>query len=677
MNRFQIGFALLFLVLAGCKQTDVTEHNHIIDPEDMDLTVEPKDDFYQYANGGWLEHNPCPETESRWTSFSVLIEENRKRVRDILTEAAKATDAAPGSEMQKIGDFYRTAMDSTRIDELGISPLQSEIDRIDAISDREDLFNAITHLQKIRTGPAFRIFAGQDSRRSDEIILYFSQGGLSLPDRDYYLKTGEKDLEIIDAYKKHVATMLELSGIEKESTSGIAESIFEFEKQLAEASRTRLENRDPHATYNKFHFDEVNSRYTNLDLNEYFTAMSIPKLDSLIVRQPEFMDHLNDQLASAPLETWKNYLRWKLIRAFSPELSSDFVNENFAFFSQKLRGTKKMKPRWKRMQSKTEYALGEIVGKEFVSRHFPPEAKERCLDMVNSLLQTYGERIDKLDWMSDDTKTKAREKLAAFKVKIGYPDKWKDYSNLDVVDGDHIQNIMNANIWRYEFNIAKIGKPVDKTEWYMNPQMVNAYYSGTNVEIVFPAGILQPPFFDPKADDAINFGGIGGVIGHEITHGFDDNGRKYNASGNLQDWWTEEDAERFQSKADMIVEQYNSFTVCDTVHVNGKLTLGENIADLGGVAISYEAFKKTDQFKNQEMIEGFDPTQRFFLSWARIWRSNMTDKEAMRRIIVDTHAPDRHRVTGPFSHMDEFYESFGIANGDPLYRPDSLRVAIW
>ncbi|NNF01372.1 MAG: M13 family metallopeptidase, partial [Bacteroidia bacterium] len=463
MKRYLcICICLLSIGCATEKTNEEHSHKHI-DPSEMDLTKTPGNDFYQYANGGWLEQNPCPATESRWTSFDKLREANLKKVDAILNEASAAKSSDKSSDMRKIGDFYRSAMDSVLIDKLGTDPLEPQLSKIKAIKSKEDLFRNIADLQKISLGAPFRMYGSTDSKNSEMVVLYFSQSGLTLPDRDYYLKSGSSDVEIRKDYLKHIENSLKLCGFDETTVQSTANNILEFETAIARASWSRLENRDPHKTYNKYHVDHVRESHKNLDIDFFLNDLQVPKVDSIIIRQPSFVNFLDEALVNTPISTWRNYLAWRYISTMSGDLGDDIAREHFDFFSKRLSGVKKMKPRRKRMQNKVNYALGEIVGKEFVKRHFPAEAKESCLEMVENFLVVYGERIDALDWMSDETKAKAREKLAAFEVKIGYPDKWKDYSDLEIEDGDHFGNITRASQWRFAENIAKIGKPVDRT----------------------------------------------------------------------------------------------------------------------------------------------------------------------------------------------------------------------
>jgi putative endopeptidase len=665
--------------LASCQQKGgkETASRKLLDPANMDTAVRPGDNFFLYANGTWLKNNPIPGSETRWGSFNELQENNFKALHDLLEEAAKNKNAAKGSPEQMVGDFYRTGMDSTTIDKAGITPVKDVLARIDAVKDVNGLLKeiAIEHTQGV--GPLFGFYVSPDDKNVTQQICQFWQGGLGMPDRDYYFKTDERTAKIRDAYQKYLVTMHMLMGLDSATAKKNAADIFKLETALAGASMTRVEMRDPYKLYNKFNLEGLNKMTPNINWNTLFADLKVQGQDSCIVGMPAFFKEVSKQLTATPLDVWKTYLKFHMVNDLSPYLSSNIDNAHFDFYGKTVRGQQEQKPRWKRILSTTDGSVGELLGKMYVDKHFKPEAKQRMMELVNNLGETYAERIKRLDWMSDVTKQKALAKLGTFIKKIGYPDKWKDYSKLTIVNDNFVKNILASSEFEYNYNIAKLGRPVDKTEWGMTPPTVNAYYNPAFNEIVFPAGILQYPFFDMDADDAVNYGGIGGVIGHEMTHGFDDQGRQYAADGNLQDWWTPEDATKFNAKAGVVINQFNEYTVLDTVHVNGQLTIGENLADLGGLAISYEAFKKTKQGKSNEKIDGFTPDQRFFLSWAQVWRANTRDEEMANRIMTDPHSPNLWRCNGPLSNMPEFYQAFNIQPGDKMYRPDSARAKVW
>jgi putative endopeptidase len=662
-----------FLIACGSQENKRTYSG--VDRKNLDTTVSPAVDFYQFANGGWLKNNPIPETESRWGSFNELQENNFTALRKVLEEAAADTKAAKGSNTQKVGDFYTSGMDSASIEKAGASALAAEFEKISSIKSPSDVMNVVATFQTYGFAPLFTFYAFQDPRNSSAVVPQLYQGGLGLPDRDYYLDKSYE--EIRKEYVSHMGKMFQLLGNSEAQAAAKAKSVMALETSLAKSSMTRVEQRDPVATYHKMTLPELNALTPDINWESVMSTMGITKADYLVVGQPEFLKEAGRQVKSAGLDTWKAYLEWHLIGSVAGRLSSDFVNENFRFYGTVLNGTKSLKPRWKRVLQDVDGSLGEALGQVYVEKNFSPEAKKRCLEMVNNMQEVFRERITKLDWMEQGTKDKAVAKLNSFMKKIGYPDKWKDYSKLEIDRGPYVRNVIRANQFAFSYMVNKIGKPVDKAEWLMTPPTVNAYYEPSLNEIVFPAGILQPPFFDANADDAVNYGGIGAVIGHEMTHGFDDQGRQYDAEGNLKDWWTPADAEKFVKKADVVVKQFDAYVPLDSLHVNGKLTLGENLADLGGLSIAYEAFKRTEQGKSTEKIAGFTPDQRFFLGWAQGWRNNIRDQALKQRLITDVHSPGKFRTNGPLSNMPEFYAAFGVKPGDPMHRPDSLRAKVW
>ena len=660
---------------AGEKDNAAASSRKLLDPANVDQTVKPGDNFFMYANGSWLKANPIPSTETRWGSFNELQENNYSALQTLLEEAAADKAADKNSATWKVGAFYRSGMDLEKINAAGLSPLKPILHRINSINSQEALLKEIALEQTMGIGPLFAFYIAPDDKNVTNQVPQFFQGGLGMPDRDYYFKTDPRTTAIQEAYVKYLTEMLTL--MKDEAPARTAKQIVELETKLAEASMTRVEMRDPYKLYNKHSKASINKLTPGLNWNNLFAGLNIGGQDSMIIGQPQFFTVVGKQFSATPLSTWKKYLSFHLVNDMAPYLSKQFDETRFEFYGRVLRGQQEQKPRWKRVLTVVDGSVGELLGQMYVARNFKPEAKERMLSLVNNLQETYASRINRLDWMSDVTKRKAIGKLNTFMKKIGYPDKWKDYSALAVVDGDFVANILNAATFEYNYNVAKLGKPIDKTEWGMTPPTVNAYYNPAFNEIVFPAGILQYPFFDFSADDAVNYGGIGGVIGHEMTHGFDDQGRQYDENGNLRDWWTEEDAKKFEEKANVVVEQFNSYTVLDTVHVNGELTLGENLADLGGLAISYEAFKKTKQGQSNELIDGYTPDQRFFLSWAQVWRANTRPEEMANRIVTDPHSPNEWRCNGPLSNMEEFYQAFGVKQGDKMYRPAAERVRVW
>ena len=648
-----------------------------IDPANMDTSVRPGDDFYRYANGKWMERNPIPASESRWGSFSEVQERNYKVLFEILEAAAKRTDAPKGSPLQMVGDFYASAMDSARAEADGAHPLDAEMARIEALQSPADLLDEIARGQQFGARVPFALFAGQDAKASTSVVMQIVQAGLGLPDRDYYTKQDDASKKIRDQYVVYVTKIFTLLGENPQVAQLHAGTVMAIETQLANASMTRVQRRDPEASYHKMTFAELGALTPAISWDRLFTDMGIADRGSVIVGQPDFIKQVDAMMGTVPLSDWKVYLRWHIADGAADELSSDFVNASFDFRGRVLTGVTELRPRWKRSLALVDGTIGEALGQLYVAKTFGPEAKARAKTMVDNLRAELRDRLQNLEWMSAATKTQAVRKLDAFTVKIGYPDVWRDYSTLTIDRGPTILNEMRAGQYEFKRNIAKLGQPVDRKEWGMTPPTVNAYYNPRMNEIVFPAGILQPPFFDAMADDAVNYGGIGAVIGHEMTHGFDDQGRKSDADGNLKDWWTPEDADKYKARSLMVEKQYDGYVAIDSLHVNGKLTLGENTADLGGLSVAYGALQKALKGKPRTKIDGFTPEQRFFLSYAQVWRAN-TRPEALRlRINTDPHAPGNFRCDGPLSNMPEFAHAFGLKDGVPMVRPADGRAKIW
>jgi putative endopeptidase len=647
-----------------------------IDAANMNLSVKPGDDFFEYANGAWLKSTPIPPSETRWGSFNILAEKNRMALKEICEEVA-AKPGAIGSLSQKVGDFYASGMDSVAIEKAGINPLKPYLNRIQNLKDFKSLIAELNNMYVEGVSSAFGYSVRLDAKNSKLNVPHLSQGGLRLPDRDYYLKDDARSKNIRKAYENHAYNIFKLLGDSEEKAKANAGDVLRFETKLAEAQMSRVERRDPQKTYNKMTLAELEKACPLVDWAGLMKVTGTT-FDYVIVDNPNFFKTINDLLKNERLDDWKTYLRWAVIKDALPYLNNAFVTEGFKM-SKVLTGQKEMQPRWKRVSSMTDGTLGEALGQIYVERYFKPEAKQRMLTLLDHLLKTYEKRIKGLEWMSETTKQKALIKLSTFVRKIGYPDKWRDYSKLTIDrNKSYLENVMAAGRFARAEIYAESGKPVDPTRWGMTPPTVNAYYSPVRNEIVFPAGILQFPFFDNSADDAINYGGIGAVIGHEISHGFDDSGRQYDQDGNLTDWWTAEDAARFKVKADAVVNQYNACIVLDTVRVNGKLTLGENIADLGGLSVAYEAFKTfSPHAQNKDRIDGFTPDQRFFLSWAQVWRSVIREEALAQQIQTDPHSPGRFRCNIPLSNMTEFYNIFGVKQGDKLWRPENERIKIW
>ena len=655
----------------------------------MDKSVKPGDDFFSYANGGWMKRTPIPPEYARWGSFNELIEKNNDALHQIAEKAAKVApkesskekvEKAATAELQKVGDFYASGMDQKKINAARVKPLQDEFQRIEAMKDSNDLTKEIGHLHSMGVGALFGFTSGQDEKNSTMVIAQALQGGLGMPDRDYYTKDDDASKKLRDQYVAHVTKMFTLLGDSKDAAAKNAKTVMEIETSLAKLARTRVELRDPQKNYNKMPQDELQKLMPDFNWSDYFAATNLPVAGDVNVGQPDFFKGANDVLKTVSLDDWKTYLRWHLVHSEAAALSSDFEQEDFNFFQKTLTGVKEQKPRWKRVVAATDNEVGEALGKLYVADNFPPEAKARALEMINNLKEALADDIKSLDWMDEPTKQEALKKLAAFTVKVGYPDTWRDYSLLKVDRGPYVSNVMRGDTFEVDRQLKKIGKPVDRSEWGMTPPTVNAYYNPTMNEIVFPAGILQPPFFNPNADDAINYGGIGAVIGHEMTHGFDDRGRQYDAAGNLRDWWSPASAEAYKKRAQSVVDQYAAYEPLPGLHLNGELTQGENIADIGGVKIAYLALQKAlakHPEEAQKKIDGFTPEQRFFLGFAQIWRANQRDEDTKRRVMIDPHSPGRFRCNGPLSNMPEFAKAFNASDGAPMVRPTDKRVNIW
>ncbi len=647
------------------------------DRNNMDTSVSPAVNFYEYADGNWLKNNPIPGEYSRWGTFEVLAERNYKVLKEILEDAADNTDAEKGSIEQKVGDFYYTGMDSAQIEKEGYNPIKPELKKISEINTVPDIYRVVAELYKEDISSMFHFYGSADEKNSEMVISQLSQGGLGLPDRDYYTNDDAHSKEVREKYLEHMTKMFMLIGQDKSTAGENAQTVMNIETRLAKSSLTRVERRNPDNTYHKMTLAKLEELTPGFDWAAYFNGIDLSDPGDINVAEPDFFKELSVMMKDIPVADWKVYLTWKVVDDAAAYLSSPFVNENFEFNGKFMNGAKVLPERWKRVMRTTSRMLGEDLGQLFVKETFPPEAKARAHKIVLNLLEAMGERIKALEWMSPETKEKALYKLKHYTVKIGYPDKWKDYSKLDIERDSYAANLKRGSEFAVQRNLNKIGKPVDKTEWGMTPQTVNAYYNPTRNEIVFPAAILQPPFFNQDADDAINYGAMGAVIGHEITHGFDDEGRRYDAEGNLEDWWTQEDNDKFKARAQRIIDQFDSYIPIDSMHINGALTTGENIADLGGLTVSFTAFKKTEEYKNNEMIDGFTPAQRFFLGWAQVWRNNVRDKNLMLRLKVDPHSPGKYRVNGPLSNMPEFWKAFNVKEGDSMRNPPDKVVKIW
>ncbi|QPH39664.1 M13 family metallopeptidase [Pedobacter endophyticus] len=669
-------FAALGIVAAGFSANAQTTKK-FIDPANMDLSVKPGDDFYTYASGTWVKNNPVPAKETRWGSFNELRDFNINAVKSLVEEAAADKSTPAGSVKRRVGDFYTAAMDSVTIEKLGYTPIKADLAKIQQIKDIKGVLNEVAYLRTNGlAGGMFGIGVGQDRKNVNKYMVNISQGGTTLPDRDYYLKDDARSVKIREAYDTYMTTLFTLTGSSPEVAKQKAATVFKIEKQLAEAQMSRLEMRDPYATYNKLTVAELNKKTPDINWATYLPKFKINGQDTVLVSSPKFMATLDGMLKSVSVADWKTYLEWNLIKSSASSLSSPFVKASFAF-TQAQTGQKIQTPRWQRMSSLTDGTIGELLGQLYVAKYFKPEAKARMNQMIVNLRKAFEIRINGLEWMSAETKQKALAKLNAFTPKVGYPEKWKNYDGLVINKGTYFQNLRNASVWGYNESVERLGKPVDRTRFGMTPPTVNAYYSPTLNEIVFPAGILQFPFFDPNADDAVNYGGIGAVIGHEMSHGFDDSGSQYDAAGNLKNWWTAEDKAKFDAKTKALGEQFDAYTVLDTVHVIGKLTMGENIGDLGGLNAAYTAFKMTKQGQSNEKIDGFTPDQRFFLAWAQVWRGNILPESAAQLIKTDPHSPGPYRTIGAPVNMDAWYEAFDVKPGDKLYKKPEDRIRMW
>ncbi|HEX5169542.1 MAG TPA: M13 family metallopeptidase [Cyclobacteriaceae bacterium] len=665
----------------GNKETKLPEGVGI-DFANLDTTANPANDFFRFANGGWLDKSQIPADRGSWGSFYELREKTQTDVLNVLNEASKSDEYPEGSDQRKASEFFQIGMDSSLAEKAGIKPLATFFDEINSIHSKEDIQKYFTRQQHYGWDAFFDLDAVADLKKSNEMSLYISAGGIGLPDRDYYFSMDEKSKEIRRKYLEHIAKMLGLSGIDKNKAASQASAVMNIETKLAGATLKKEDKRNPDKIYNKRSVNQLAKMLPSFDWSQYLQDMGIKDADSIIVTDLDFLPAVETIISTAKLDDIKAYFRWFVINRSSEFLNHDIVKADFDFYSKYLGGIEQMRPRWRRVLATTDDALGEAMGKLYVDKHFPPEAKEKALEMVNTIKQAFAERIKNLDWMSDSTKQKALQKLSTFNVKIGYPEEWKGYAGL-AVDKDpekasYIQNVLNSNRFKFEQDLAKYGKPVDRKEWQLTPQTINAYYNPLFNEIVFPAAILQPPFYDYRADDALNYGGIGAVIGHEISHGFDDQGSKFDSEGNLKNWWSEDDLKEFQEKGKALADQFNHYGPLDSLFVNGEFTLGENIGDLGGLSVAYDGLQI--HFRTHArpgLIDGFTPEQRFFLSWATIWRVKYKDETLRTLINTDPHSPGMYRAIGPLSNFDEFYKAFNVKEGDKMYRSPQQRVKIW
>lgn len=667
-------FCLLATACSTGKQP--VEQTAGIQLANLDTTALPGTDFYQYACGGWMKAHPLTAEYSRFGSFELLAENNRTQIQGLIEELASTSHEA-GSIAQKVGDLYRIAMDSVKLNRDAAASIQADLQQIAALKDNKEVYALIADLQKKGIGSYVAVYVGADEMNSNMNAVQTYQSGLSMGERDYYLSDDADKVRVREAFKTHIPKMLQLAGFDEATAKRTAGIVMDVETRLAKAYRSRTELRDPHANYNKMTMEELKKNYPTFNWDVFLSGLGLTDVKEIIVGQPASLKAAADILATLPAEQQALYLQWKLVNAAAPYLSDAIQEQDFDFYSRTMTGAQEMKPRWKRAVGTVSSALGEAVGQMYVEKYFPAAAKERMVTLVKNLQTSLSQRIDNLAWMSDETKQKAQEKLATFHVKIGYPDKWKDYSALEIKDDSFWENIKRANLWEYGQMVAKAGKPVDKDEWLMTPQTVNAYYNPTTNEICFPAAILQYPFFDMQADDAFNYGAIGVVIGHEMTHGFDDQGRQYDKDGNLKDWWTEEDAKRFEERAQVMVDFFNGIEVAPGVHANGQMTLGENIADHGGLQVSFQAFKNATAAAPLEEKDGFTPEQRFFLAYANVWAGNIRPEAVLQLTTVDVHSLGKWRVNGALPQIGAWYDAFNITESDSLFIPVEKRVSIW
>jgi putative endopeptidase len=678
MKKTNLLYALLLTItISSCSKKETTQADPIITHQDT--TVNPSDDFFMFANGSWFKQNPIPASERSNGIFRTIGDTINAQIKQICEKSAKNTSAAKGSNEQKIGDFYAAGMDTATIDKLGITPLKAEIDKIKSVKDIPTLLASISHLHSIGANPAFGIYVGQDDKISNKYAVILYQGGLSLGNRDYYFNTDKETVTIRNEYVKHLQAMAELSGYSKDVAQKNAATIMKMETEMAQNSRKLEALRDPIKNYNKMSIEAFSATTPNIDWKSVTTSMGLKNVDTLIVGQPEFYISLNKMIKNYSIDNWKTYLEWQLMDSYASYLSADFEKQNFYFFSTVMSGVKEQKPRWKRIVEQTDGALGELIGQIYIKEYLPKGSKEKLLEIGTNVRDVYAERIKKLDWMSEATKQKALFKLSKIVMKVGYPDKWKDLSSIAINRNSYLENVMATNVWAVKDMVSKYGKPVDRTEWGMYPQTYNAYYSPSNNEICVPAcNILVPGFEGRMPDDAILYSIIGGsTFGHEFTHGFDDQGSQYDEKGNLNNWWTAEDLKKFNEKTKLIVEQYNEYEALPGKFVNGDATQGENIADLGGIVMGFEAFKKTAQYKNKEIISGLSPEKRFFLGYAYAWMVNIKPESLAQQLLTDVHSPAKYRINGPLQNMPEFYEAFNIKPESKMRRPDSKRVVIW
>ena len=676
MNKTLLSMAVFAALLSACHQPQAVKTEDVL-VSNMDTTVDPRADFFHYANGGWLKNNPIPNDETKWGIGHKVKEELYSRLKNINEMALKK--AAKTGVDQQIGDFWFSGMDTTTIDAKGAEPLHDELNAIQALKTPADVMHQAARMHTYGTNVFFNEGAQQDAKQSDVMAYYIGQGGLGLPDRDYYFNTDPITTKVRTAYPAYVSSILSLSGIDSALASTKATNIIALEAKLAKASRKLEDLRDPYANYNKMAITDLRKNYPGTDWADILTTIGVKHVDSVIIGQPEFLKALDAVVANEKIETLKDYLTFHLLKSFASTLSTPFVTANFNFYGKTINGAKQMRPRWKRVLDAEEEAIGEALGQLFVHEYFNETAKKRYNDMVEGIRTAFKARIEKLDWMTDSTKQKALYKLSTVRKKVGYPDKWKDFSALKIDRGSYAMNVLRSRQWWNNYSLNKLGKPVDRDEWDMTPQTYNAYYNPSNNEIVLPAGqFTVPGKRDEELDDALVYGyTAASTIGHEITHGFDDEGRQFDEKGNLKNWWSKTDEEQFKKRSQLLANQFNAMVVVDTLHINGKASLGENLADLGGILLGIDAFKQTETYKKGVKINGLTPMQRFFQGYALGWMMQIRQEQLASQLMTDVHAPAQYRVNGPMPNVPEFYEAFNVKQGDKMYLADSLRVHLW
>lgn len=681
MKKSLVFSTLTALLALACNSNKNANETSGPDPlaAHIDSTVNPGADFFLFANGKWFKQNPIPASEMSNGLWQIIGDTINAQIRSICESSASMKDAEKGSNKQKIGDFYYSGMDSTTINKNGLSSLKPELDAINKIATADDIIKFAAHLHQYMGAPFFNFYVGQDDKNSEQNVLFISQGGLSLPDRNYYFDDDQRAQDNRNLFKNHLKNAFTILGQDEKTAVANAANLMQLESSMAKASRKREDTRDPQKNYNKMGIEELQKNCPDFNWSMFLREMGVEKTETVIVGQPEYLKALSSLIKIKPVEDWKNYFRYQLLHGTSQYLDDKTYMEFFDFYTKTLRGVKEAKPRWKRVVGQTNSSLGELIGQVYVAEYLPKGTKEKLQEIGNAIREVYAEHIKNLDWMSSVTKEKALKKLSSIMMKMGYPDKWKDMSKMQIDRNSYVRNVMAANKWSSDYNLAKLGKPVDRAEWNMQPQTYNAYYNPSNNEIVIPGcNIIVPGFERKLADDAILYSIIGGsTIGHEITHGFDDQGSQYDEKGNLNDWWTAEDKTKFKAKTQGIVDQFNAYIAVDSLHINGELTQGENIADLGGIVMGYEAFKKTSQYKNKTVIAGLNPDQRFFLGYAFAWMINDRPENIANQVRSNEHSPAKFRVLGPLSNMPEFYTTFGIKKGDAMWREEKDRVKIW